>query len=44
MNDRGNFAKTLNCYQSLLMNSTCNKFTLSLDLSQGSILNYLNIQ
>ena len=41
MNDRSNFAKTLNCYWSLLMNSVCNKFTVSLNLNPGSILNYL---
>ena len=45
MTERSNFAKTLNCYKSLLINNTCNKFTLSLDLNPRSILNYLqNIQ
>ena len=33
MTERSNFAKTLNCYKSLLINNTCNKFTLSLDLN-----------
>ena len=43
MTERSNFAKTLNCYKSLLINNTCNKFTLSLDLNPRSILNYLKI-
>ena len=43
MNDRCNFAKTLNCCLSLLMNSKCDKFTLSLDLNPKSILNYIKI-